>query len=318
MTGFYRYRVCGFTCASELELPGVPRSSVTHAAAVCIRVGETPAALPSATERGAAYEASPDEFLLRIPSVAQYLVRNGGEIIVQPAVGAAAADVRLFLTGSAFGALLHQRGLLPLHASAVRVDNICVAFLGCSGAGKSTLCALLNQRGYAVVCDDICPVQVLPGIGAVAHPGFPRLRLWKDSAEAVENRIDDLDQPVRQGLDKYELPVANGHSGSWLPLARLYLLCEARDGEPEGIEIVEGPDRLQILLDHTYRFQFLKGLNRRREHFRACTALVGTVLICRLTRPRLLSRLSEAADWLERDFERPLRCEETRSRQRSA
>ena len=45
------------------------------------------------------------------------------------APGASSRNVRVFLLGSAFGALLHQRGLLPLHANAVEVDGRAVATL---------------------------------------------------------------------------------------------------------------------------------------------------------------------------------------------
>ena len=45
-------------------------------------------------------------------------------------------DVRAYLLGTAIGALLHQRGLLPLHASAVEVNGRAVAFIAPAGHGK--------------------------------------------------------------------------------------------------------------------------------------------------------------------------------------
>ncbi|MCP4397035.1 MAG: hypothetical protein GY801_07015 [bacterium] len=73
---------------------------------------------------------------------------------------------------SELGALLHQRELLPLHGSAIKVnDGVCV-FVGLSGNGKSTVAAAFRQRGYQVLADDVCVVSIredgLP-------PGDPRV-----------------------------------------------------------------------------------------------------------------------------------------------
>ena len=67
----------------------------------------------------------------------------------------APADVRLFLLGSVWGALALQRGLLPLHASAVGRGRTVHAFTGPPGAGKSTLAAALAARGYPLFTDDM-------------------------------------------------------------------------------------------------------------------------------------------------------------------
>ena len=51
------------------------------------------------------------------------------------------SDVRVFLLGSCIGALLHQRGILVLHAGAIHTDKGAVLFTGPWGIGKSTLLA---------------------------------------------------------------------------------------------------------------------------------------------------------------------------------
>jgi len=236
--------------------------------------------------------------LLKVPNVARYLVREGREVIIEAEDGAKDVEIRAFLTGSVFGALLQQRNVLPLHASAIRVGDACVALAGVSGAGKSTLAAFLQDRGYPLLGDDICPVHVAPELGAIALPGFARFKLWADALETLGIKVDGFPR-VRKELDKYEVVADHRVLEQYLPLRRLYLLCEARDGDPEGIEAIEGPDRLSVLLRNTYRFRYLKGLDLKNGHFKLCVNVLSSVSMFRLQRPWEISRLRETADWLE-------------------
>ncbi len=126
---------------------------------VHIRLGKAPAALSAALSAAPSYEASESEFLLRLPGIATYYAREGMEIIVDPEAGAPDLDVRSYLMGSLFAIICHQRGLLPLHASAIETLQGAAAFLGASGAGKSSMVAFLARRGHRIVADDICVVD---------------------------------------------------------------------------------------------------------------------------------------------------------------
>ena len=120
--------------------------------------------------------------LLVVDKTARYFVADGSRIVVQPEEGASSRNVRLFLLGSAFGLLLHQRGLLPLHANAVEIDGRAVAFAGGPGAGKSTLAAWFSDRGFALIADDVAVID-FEGKTPIIQPGLPRLRLWERAIE---------------------------------------------------------------------------------------------------------------------------------------
>jgi hypothetical protein len=113
----HAYQAFGFVFHSELPLPGMHRAPNDKPAVVVIRCGDVPEHLDDVVARGAAFEASSNQLLLTVPNVARYLVQNGDEIVIQPEPNATESDLRAFLTSSAFGALLHQRGVLPMHAS---------------------------------------------------------------------------------------------------------------------------------------------------------------------------------------------------------
>jgi hypothetical protein len=166
----YSYRLFGFRLASDLEFPELPTAEGPGRADAEIRVGRLPPAsaggsLPVPTAEGAQFS---------IPDVARYAVLDGRRITVDPADGADPKNVRLYLLGSAMGLLLHQRGVLPLHANAVEIEGRAFAFMGPSGAGKSTLAAWFHDQGYRVVADDVCAVQFDGRSRPTVSQGLPR------------------------------------------------------------------------------------------------------------------------------------------------
>jgi hypothetical protein len=293
------YTACGITFESEMELPGMEPAKANEQPSLQIRFGEVPETLEGATFEGAAYEAAPGRLLLFTPP-ASFLVQNGREIIVQPEPGVSESDVRVFLLGSAFGAMLHQRSILPLHGSCVQVGDSAVVFSGQSGAGKSTLAAHFKARGYSVWSDDVSPIRVLPGIGAAVFPGFPRMRLWTEALESLGLDAANFEQPRKQ-VQKFDVPFQRDIQEEFLPIRKLYVLSETRDVErdPQGIEEITGAGRLRVLLRQTYRFSYLEGLNQRTEHFQVAASVLQSVSMYRLWRPWNLNLINESLNALE-------------------
>ncbi len=293
------YRVAGLDVASEIELFGALPAEEPGDSVVSIRFGEVPESLATVVARGAAFQANEEEALVMVPGVARYWIRHGQEILVRPEPDSTLDDIRAFLITSPLGAVLHQRGLLPLHASSVRIGDSCVAIVGPSRAGKSTLSAQLNARGFPLVADDVLAVKQTSR-GAMAYPGFCRLRLWEDATRALGIEAAGLPR-VRQLLNKFELHVVNRHRGEELPLRRIYLLHECCPGDREGIFPLEQSEGLAAIMNNTYRFQFLRRLPGQVRHFQQSASMLKSVSIARLSRPDDLSRLDEVADWLIED-----------------
>jgi hypothetical protein len=273
----YRYRLFGLSVQSEIELPELVAEPADSTPDVRIALGR----IDTAPDAEAGLHIDGDEALLVIPPAGRFLTRSGREMLVEPAAGVSPRNLRLYLLGSAFGAILHQRGLLPLHANAVIVEGRAIGFMGHPGAGKSTLAAWFHDRGFDVLADDVCVVTTGPDGIPLAHPGIPRLRLWREALEAggrdasaYERSFDDM--------DKYTVPTDLERVLPAVPLSHLYLL-EKAEGSP-SIDRLEGSAAVEAMIANTYRGAYVRLMGHSRDHMLACAGLARTIPVFRARR----------------------------------
>lgn len=197
------YDLCGWRVASELALPELPLwTGDGRAVQVTVGIGVVPDRIDDPVmatplmQVGAQRRAR-----FSVPGVADYLVEDGSRITIAPRIGLDAPEIRMFLFGTGLGLLCHQRGVVPIHASAVEIDGEAVLFCGASGSGKSTLAAAFMRRGYQIMSDDVAPFDLSCDGGAIL-PSLRRVRLWADSAAKVEWDGQKLER-CRPGLEKF-------------------------------------------------------------------------------------------------------------------
>lgn len=248
-------------------------AEVSGPADVVVRFGATPEALAGAHEVSPGVTAAPGIMLIDSPA-ARFLVSQGREIVVEAYKDAAAKDVRLFLLGSALGAICHQRALLPLHANAVVVDGRAVAFAGPSGAGKSTLAAYFHRRGLPVLCDDVCVVTFDAEGGALAWPGVGRIKLWRDALEAFGESLVGL-ETVYTLDDKFTLPTPRALPGEPVPLARVCILQVVATGAEAGLRPLPPAEAIAAVVANIYRWEFAAPLGQGATQFASARRLAA-------------------------------------------
>ena len=234
--------------------------------------------------------AGPRLFWMNVPGAARLLVRDGREIVVDVHPDAHTGEVRAYLLGSAMGALLHQRGLLPLHASAVEIDGRAVAFIAPSGGGKSTMAMHLQHLGQRVICDDICAVEVSDQ-GARLWPGLRNLKLWRASLQAIDRVADGL-EPVIADIDKYRVPLTAPADDRAFALGAVAML---QWGERLSLEELSGAKAVAALIANTFRGQLVPPMQRETLHWQQCLAVFRASGVHLLTRPRALEQLDAAS-----------------------
>lgn len=248
--------LCGLRVASDLALPDLlPWTGDARAPDLEIRLGSVPDRLEGATHEGPLLQVADDgRCRFALPDIAAYLAEGGRRITVAPASGAEAGDVRLFLLGTMFGFICHQRGLLPLHAGCVEIGDAAIALTGASGAGKSTLAAAFVRRGYRLLADDLTVIDVAAPQGPMALASFPRVKLWRDALEGL-GWSDAGRARVRGAIDKFEMPVEAAFRRDPLPLAAVYHLSVAQRAEEAGITLLRGAEAVGALMAGVYRQQ---------------------------------------------------------------
>lgn len=294
----YHYTAYGLNIVSCIPCPEL--SPGNEPPDMTIRYGAVLDSLAGAKDRGAWYQATPEQLLISIDGVARYLVTGGKEIVIERAPNAKDDEVRLFLLGSALGALLHQSGFLPLHGSAIEANGGCVAILGDSGLGKSALAGGFLKRGYRIMADDICVVSVYGGSAPLVFPGYPQLKLWADTAGKLREDTESLPK-IHPKLEKYGMPLQKEFCQTLLPLHHIYVL-ETNNTQEFDLTPMKGMEKLMAIINNTYRLFFIDGLCMKATHFKQCVEVAKNAVVSRVTRPREPFLLDELAELIEEDF----------------
>jgi hypothetical protein len=295
----HRYQAYGLYLRSELLLPELPVVAVSpQAPQVEIELGDAGSLCDAHYQDGVSFIA-PDDYLLNVPDVARYRVRQGRRIIVEPCPTAKEDSVRAFLLGTALGVCCHQRDLLPIHASAVVVGDRAIGFAGKSGAGKSTLVALFRQRGYAVLADDISVVSFAEDGRPLIWPGVPRLKLSCDVAVTLglggDPAISRMD-----GFGKYQIDATASFAIKPRPLDRLYVLDQDLSGQ--GPQRLSGAHSVALLFENTYRHFVSAPMGHAVACFANVISLLSKIDMYAVRWGQGLSRLTSDAEALEVHF----------------
>lgn len=247
--------LAGVVMSLDGPVPGIPGAIVRESASL-------PEHLANGGTIGPFTEAAPQELLFEVPGIARFLVRQGTKVDVEVAANSDRAAVRLFLDSSVRGALIHQRGELPLEAATmVTTSGSAVAICGSSGTGKSTLAAALSRRKWLLLSEGVTRVT-WNGTTALAWPGEQRLHLWHDACEALGQNPDALER-VRANLEKYYLPVET--SAVFAPLE---FVIRLRVAPISAVAEVPATQRADFLAACTYRPRHMVAMGLADAHAR--------------------------------------------------
>lgn len=209
-------------------------------------------------------------------------------------------DVEAYLLGPVLGGVLRLRGVATLHACVVASPWGAVALTGPKGAGKSTLAGALATRGWAILADDVAAVSATDGC-VRTQPGYPWLRMWRDTLEALAcEPADGGFCPVLAETEKFFVPLRTDSGGGWRfegeaqPLRAVYQIADGERTEVEAVALVEA---LRILTGAVYA-PYLREPGR---DFPLLAEVARRTAVRRLHRSRGLAHLPRVLDAIADD-----------------
>jgi hypothetical protein len=282
----HNYRISGLAVASQLELPGaIDAPGADLGPDITVRLQCVPEALEGAIAGGPTWEMAGERVLLRVPRLARILIEAGRHIGVELAPGASERDASIFVLGTSFGILLHQRGTTTLHGAAVARDGVAMAICGASGAGKSTLATALCDAGFEFVADDICALGLDRERRPVVLPDGRQLKLWRESIDQLDVAAARQGEAVRDGFEKYYVgaPVTAAVAPA---LSAIYVLRDARPPLSPGIEPLNLPDAMRMLDVQAYRPGIRANIGSRPQKLAQSAAVLRHARAFHFTRKR--------------------------------
>lgn len=254
----YYYTTFGLNIQSEIELPEL-LPSTNDKVDVEIKIGQVPSELTNCLKKGVTYEIGTNDFLFEIFDVGRFYISEGKNIIISPKEKRKPDDVRLFLLGTCLGAILHQRQILPLHASAIVHRGEAVLFMGTTGAGKSTMATAFRLKGYEMITDDVCPVKIIDG-KPYAIPAYPQSKLCEDAMENLGIKVDKH-KLVREGIGKRAVRYQEGFATEPIKIKACYMLTSETDIASIELIQMEDSDKFIALKSNIYRPHIPNGMN---------------------------------------------------------
>ena len=294
----FRYRTYGLCVHSELRLPELEPDD-SDQADVTVRLHP---ARPLGEAIQPAFQFGPEVQQLTWPVVGSFRITGDHTIDIEPGPEASEQLLHLPLLGPITALVLHLRGFLVLHGSAIRIGDRCAIFLGDKGAGKSTTAAALLAAGHQLMTDDLAAIDFsLRGEPRVS-PGFPQIKLDKDLPRGVAlDRALILPEPIAE-FPKRLQRLTDPFSHRPLAPTRIYVL---ERGEKAEATPLPAPQALTSLMRFAYVTRFATRHRSDEEAalmLRQTAMLSRTAQVCRLEMPTGLESLPDAVRFIEQDL----------------
>lgn len=305
------------TAMPELELPAISPAEEQISINVRLRNADTdyPAAacwiLRSTLSNGddwALCGKIEDGYLLRYPGFADFIVDRAGRELRCARIesGTSPQTLRHLLLDQVMPLVLNLLGRDVLHATAVDTPGGVCAFIGPARAGKSTLAASFAAAGYNTFCDDCLVVRRNGGILCI--PGYPGVRLWRDSFAALGNHPVKLSDVANYTAKCRIVSNAGRFPDGPRSLIAIYRISRPADGEPAlttaRIEPLTGREAFMELVSAAYVLDATEPATLLR-HFRFIEQLAAQVPIARLLLPNDFALLPAARSLILSELKRP-------------
>lgn len=282
----YLYEAFGLVLNSEYPIAQLLPAPAEASADVYIRSAD----LSSYGVAESHYRLNPMELIICLEQVGTFRITNGTHVEVHSDPQCTPSNLAVYIMGTCMGAILHQRGFMPLHGSCVTDGTGAILITGDSGAGKSTLAAEFLSQGWKLLTDDVCAVSD-PENCPTVHSSYPSQKLWQDSLDQYKRPESDIHSLYfSETREKFGVDTSKFFLNGTHPLQMIVYLVPTDN--PCSITKIDTFTALDQLMNNTYRIFMIQPEHRQR-HFQRCAALAEKIPMVLLTRQNNLQSAHE-------------------------
>jgi hypothetical protein len=240
---------------------------------------------------------TPDGLLFSIKDIASFLISKKGMITID-SFSQKLELTESILLGPVMTAFLIMRGFHVLNGVTLMKNDRAFLFTGISGVGKSSIAAALSIRGYTVLSDQICALEV-SNDDALAMTAKPNLKLWKDCLEQLNIESTKL-QKVREELNKYYYPIVHKEIAESYPLDAVFeLQISPKWGKNIATIEQEVLQTFNVVSQNSVWKDLYQELGFQSNTFKKISMMSSTVVCKKISRPYALYNIVELADFIE-------------------
>ena len=317
----YSTRIYGLKVQLNQEIPGVVSRDICGAIDLEVHFGFFPSWFETAHQKNLWYlgpnndKGIPRLLVWKITQEncyhfcyadnTQFLVDGQGSVVwAKWPAALTVEDTATYLLGPVMGFVLLLHGCISLHASALAIGNSAIAIVGPAGAGKSTAAAAFADLGYKVLTEDVLTLRECDDFFLV-EPGYPCIRLWPDSVEALWGTSVELPK-LTPTWDKRFLDlgqIVSRFEDRALPLKAIYIIDSRSEiSDAPHVSAMTQRQALLALVANTYA-SYLMNKQMRATEFKVLSRLLKTVKVQSLTPHSDPSRIADLCRTILEDFE---------------
>lgn len=265
-----KYRAFGFNIDSDFELPQLlqtEESATTDVYIKRVKFKETDIDFTKSF-------IGPGELRMCPKGLAYMRITNGNLIEIEVLKEDELSHLYVFIMGTGMGAIIHQRGLLPLHGSCVTDGKRAVLICGDSGAGKSTTASEFLAHGWKLLTDDVAVIKNFENNKPMVQSSYPSQKLWKDSLAKYNDSTNNIHSLYsREDEIKYGVDVSDQFIEGMVPLSLIVRLV-ATEEYPTNVQLVDGFGKIEQIRYNTYRHQLIED---QQSYFQKVVTLGTTI-----------------------------------------
>lgn len=249
------------------------------------------------------FEISAERQFFEWSAVGAFEITNPNCIRVDPGPDVSLSLVSQPLLGIVISVALERLGLFCLHGGCVNVDGGAVIVLGDKGAGKSTTVSSLLRAGHRLLTDDLVALDCGDYSGAAeVKCGFPAVKLWPDSADALAVDTTVGSTLIHPSITKFQKRIDPKTMSEDVPTSAIFLLSQVQDGSTHA-ERISGAKALEALLYFAFIARFGNtslGKVHLAQFMKRCCYIIKTTPVYILHIRRDLERLDDLVSVIRR------------------